>query len=166
MLYQTTFTINAEPKDVFAAIHEYKLRQRPREFFSFLGLEKLVTMEFHVLTPHAIGPGATYDWTFRLLGVPVLAFQERIVDWIEGKTAAYRAISGWDMYFRVDVMAEAGGTRVVEQIDISVGTELIGRMLQGFIEWGLRRVGQRLIEGGLKAINQSVPLFSSSEPIR
>lgn len=39
MLYQAAFTVQADPEDVFAAMHEYKLRQHPSEFFSLLGLE-------------------------------------------------------------------------------------------------------------------------------
>lgn len=154
MLYQATFTVQTAPEDVFAATHEYKLRQRPAEFFSFLSLEKLVKMEFRVLTPHALGLGATYDWTFRVLGTPILVFQEKIIDWVDGRTTSYRAVSGWNMTFRIDVEAEDGGSRVTEQIDISTGIPFTDRLFRGFIEWGLKRVGKKLVERGLKAIEQ------------
>ncbi len=33
MKYQTAFAVKARPKDVFAAIHEYRVRRNPNAFF-------------------------------------------------------------------------------------------------------------------------------------
>lgn len=91
MKLETQFEAIASPEDVFAAFHNYKIHRDPANFFP----SKLVRWRFQVLSENALGIGATYDWKIWLLGVPVLAFQEKVVEWQEDKSVAYRAIQGW-----------------------------------------------------------------------
>src|SRR5574341_1138471 len=150
MQYSATFLVKAKPGDVFAAIHEYKVRRQPDDFFAWRFLRALINTDFQVLTVHTLGLGAIYDWKFRILGLPVFAFQEKVVEWVEGRTVAYGAISGWEMFFRVDVEPHNGSTRVTELIDFSTGSRLFDRLCRPFFEWGLRKVGQGLVRRGLK----------------
>lgn len=154
MKYETTFLIKARPNDVFMAIHEYKLKRTPNEFFSWLFMGTLVKMDFRVLTRHPLGMGAIYDWKFKVLGIPFLAFQEKVVEWVEGRTVAYRAIAGWDMFFRLDVEPEEDSTRVRETINFSTGSAFFDQLLRPFIEWGLHEVGRVLVARGLDEVNQ------------
>lgn len=152
MLYGTTLIVNAAPQDVFSAIHEYKLRRRPDQFFSLLFLERLVKMEFRVLTGHTLGLGAIFDWRFSALGVTLLAFQEQIVEWVPDKTVAYQAVSGWSMHFKVDLDGDNSETHVSVQLDISTGNPVVDRLFRPFFEWGLRQAVRNLIAKGLREI--------------
>ena len=150
MKYTTMLLVNAQPQEVFDALHQYKRERDPNTFFSWLFLGTIVKMDFRVLTEHVVGLGATYDWTFRLFGHPIFAFRERIVEWEEGKTVTYQAISGWNMLFRVQVEPHQDQTLATIQIDFSLGAKVLDRVFRFFIEWGLRRVSKHAIERGLR----------------
>ncbi len=136
MKFETEIIAEARPEDVFAAFHQYKVSRNPSRFFP----SKLVKWHFDVLTDHTLGSGAIYEWKIWLLRIPVLHFKERVVEWQEGKSVAYEAISGWKMHFRVDLEPEGEYTLVKVSIDFSLGVQLLDRLLRPFIEWGLGRV--------------------------
>ncbi len=136
MNYVTELKALAGPEEVFSTLYQYKIVGDPRRFFP----SKLVKWNFQVLTDNPIGLGATYDWRIFLLRIPVLAFTEQVVEWQDGRSVAYQAISGWTMYFRVCLEPDGESTRVKVEIDFSVGNLLIDRMLRPFVEWGLEKV--------------------------
>lgn len=150
MRYTTKLLVNARPQEVFDALHQYKRERDPNTFFSWFFLGTIVKMDFHVLTENVVGEGATYDWTFRLFGHPIFAFQEQIVEWQEGKSVSYQAISGWNMLFRVQVEPHHDQTLATIQIDFSLGAKLLDLVFRFFIEWCLYRVSKRSIERGLR----------------
>lgn len=151
MNYQTELLVDAEPKDVFASLHQYKLTRRPDDYFFGPLVRRLARMEFEVLTPHTLGLGATYKWKIRLLGFTVLQFQEQIVEWIEGKCVAYRALTGWDMTFRSDLEPMDGATLARVKIDFTFGSPFLDRMLRPAVQTGLRIVCKGLIRRGIAA---------------
>jgi polyketide cyclase/dehydrase/lipid transport protein len=159
MRYTTELLVNAQPQEVFDALHQYKRERNPNAFFSWLFLGTIVKMDFRVLTENVVGLGATYDWKFRLFGYPIFAFQEQIVEWEEGKTVSYQAISGWNMLFRVHVEPHHGQTLATIQIDFSLGMKVLNRLFRFFIEWGLHKVSKRSIDRGLRkrCHQQTVP---------
>lgn len=137
MRLSTSFKANASPETVFAAFHQYKIKRDPASFFP----SKLVKWRFRVLSKNSLGVGATYDWKIWLLGVPMLAFQESVVEWQEGRSVAYRAIQGWQMDFRIELEPDGEKTRVGVNSDLSLpGPEFLNRMLRPVYEWGLQIV--------------------------
>ena len=103
----------------------------------------MVKWRFEVLSDHVLGLDAVYDWKIWLLGIPVLDFKEKVVEWEAGKGVAYRAISGWEMCFRIVLNADDGSTRVRICIDLSLGNRLLEKSLRPFIEWGLDKACRR-----------------------
>ena len=137
MELKTHFYAIANPETVFAALHQYKINRDPASFFP----SKLVKWRFQVLSENTLGVGATYAWKIWLLGSPVLAFQEQVVAWQAGKSVAYRAIQGWEMDFRVDLVPAEGGTQVDVHTDLCLpGPEFLNRLLLPVYEWGLQKV--------------------------
>jgi hypothetical protein len=53
---------------------------------------------------------------------------------------AYKAISGWKMYFRVNLEPAADCTLVAVTIEFSLGSKVLDRLLRLLVEWGLGRV--------------------------
>ncbi len=140
MKLSTTFNAIASPETVFTALHHYKINRDPASFFP----SRLVKWRFQVLSENTLGVGATYDWKIWLLGIPMLAFQEQVVEWQEGKSVAYRAIQGWEMDFRVDLVPVGEGTRVDVNTDLSLpGPEFLNRLLRPAYEWGFQMVCRR-----------------------
>lgn len=88
----------------------------PARFFP----ARLARWRFRVLTQHTLGPGAIYDWKIWLLGIPILAFQEQVVEWQPGRRVAYQAISGWEMSFQIDLEPHGQDTSVIVDLDISI----------------------------------------------
>lgn len=139
MKLSTSFLTDAAAVEVFDALHRYKISRDPKRFFP----SRLVQWHFRVLTDHALGLGAVYDWKIWLLGIPVLAFQEQVVEWEEGKCVAYRAISGWEMDFHIDLKADGESTRVEVDTDLALpGPDFIHSLLRPAYELGLKRVCQ------------------------
>lgn len=97
-------------------------------------------MDFRVVTGHTLGVGAMYDWKIWVLGVPILKFEEQVVEWQAAQSVAYQAISGWKMYFRVDLDPLNENTLVTVTIDFSLGWLVLDTLFRPFIEWGLNRV--------------------------
>lgn len=145
MRYMIEARVNADPNAVFAAIHQYKVSRRPGDLFGDALPPKIVKIDFAVLSDNTLGPGAVYDWEFRLLGLPILKFQEQVVEWIEGKSVAYQAITGWEMTFRTRLEPVSGGTHVKAEIDFSpFGIAFLDWLFTPIVKWGLRRVYKRL----------------------
>lgn len=140
MKLTTTFSALASPDTIFDAFHQYKIHRDPGSFFP----SKLVKWRFQVLSKNTLGVGATYSWKIWLLGIPVLAFQEQVVEWQEGESVAYRAIQGWEMDFRIQLRPTDGGTQVCVSTDLFIlGPAFLNRLLRPAYEWGLKRVCQR-----------------------
>lgn len=162
MKLTTTFIALEKPEIVFSAFHQYKLRLNPASFFPSL----FVKWQFRVLSENTLGIGATYDWKIWVLGFPVLAFQEKVVEWKEGEAVAYRAIQGWEMEFRVDLQPESEGTRVTIDTDLVLpGPDFLNNVLRPVYEQGLQMVCRK----GLS--NEDIPttknIFAGNEePMR
>jgi hypothetical protein len=140
MKLTTTFIALEKPEIVFSAFHQYKRRKNPASFFPSL----FVKWQFRVLSENTLGIGATYDWKIRLLGFPMLVFQEKVVEWQEGESVAYRAIQGWEMDFRVDLQPDGEGTLVSVYTDLALpGPAFIHSLLRPAYEWGLQKVCMR-----------------------
>lgn len=139
MRYTTQLEAQAGPEEIFDAFHRYKTSEDPSRFFP----SRLSRMDFHVVTKHTLGVGAIYDWRIWALGIPVLKFREQVVEWEAAKAVAYKAISGWEMYFRVDLKPKMESTLVTVAIDFSLGVLFLDRLFRPFIEWGLNRVCRR-----------------------
>jgi len=137
MKLMTTFTAQEKPESVFSAFHQYKLRRNPASFF----LSLIAKWQFQMLSENALGIGPTYDWKIWLLGFPLLAFQEKVVKWREGKSVAYQAVEGWEMDFRVDLQPEGEVTRVTVDTDLALpGSDFLNNLLRPLYEQGLRMV--------------------------
>ena len=72
--------IHAAPADVFEAMHRYKVERNPTAYFLGSLLGRVVHMGFHVVSPNALGMGATYDWRFTVFGVPIFRFREQVTE--------------------------------------------------------------------------------------
>lgn len=137
MKLQTQFKAFASPETVFASFHQYKIKRDPGSFFP----SKLVKWQFRVLSENTLGLGATYDWKIWLLGIPVLTFQEQVVEWQAGECVAYRAIQGWEMDFRIDLQPAGNATRVDVEADLALpGPDFIHSLLRPVYERGLQSV--------------------------
>jgi len=77
-------------ESTFAELHHCKEHRQAGEFFP-LGI---VRIDFRVLTDHTVGLGVTYDWRFKLFGLFVFHFQERVEEWQEARLVAYRSLAG------------------------------------------------------------------------
>lgn len=140
MKLKTTFTALENPGIVFSAFHQYKLKRNPAGFFPSL----FVKFQFRVLSENTLGIGATYDWKIWLLGFPVLAFQEKVVEWQEGESVTYHAIQGWEMDFRINLRPDSEGTQVKVGTDLALpGPAFTHRLLRPAYEWGLQKVCMR-----------------------
>ncbi|MFQ5419486.1 MAG: hypothetical protein ACE5FD_00860 [Anaerolineae bacterium] len=136
----TEFIADAAAPELFDTFHHYKISRNPAQFFP----AKLVKWEFRVLTEHTLGIGAQYDWKIWLLGIPVLAFQEQVVAWEAGKRVAYRAISGWQMDFCIDLEPAGTGTQIKVVTDLSLpGFPALNRLLRPLYNRGLALVCRR-----------------------
>ena len=144
----TEFVARAPALEVFNAFHQYKVSRDPARFFP----AKLIQWEFNVLTDQALGIGAQYEWKIRLLGLPLLAFQEQVVAWEEGKRVAYQAISGWQMDFCIDLKPVKAGTALKVTTDLALpGFPALNRLLRPLYNWGLAQVCRRgLHKEGIK----------------
>lgn len=137
MKLRTTFVALDKPEIVFSAFHQYKLRRNPASFFP----SPFIKWQFRVVSENTLGIGATYAWRIWLLGFPVLAFQEKVVEWQEGESVAYRAIQGWKMDFRVNLQPDGDGTQVKVDTDLALpGPAFTHRLLRPAYEWGLQKV--------------------------
>lgn len=155
MKLTTTFIALEKPEIIFSAFHQYKLRRNPASFFPSL----FVKWHFQVLSENTLGIGATYDWKIWLLGFPVLAFQEKVVEWKEGEAVAYRAIQGWEMDFRVDLQPEGEGSRVTIDTDLALpGPDFLNDVLRPVYEQGLQKVCRK----GLR--NEGIPTTKNIFP--
>ncbi len=140
MKLEAEFIARAPAPQVFNAFHQYKINRDPARFFP----GKLIQWEFNVLTEHALGLGAQYEWKIRLLGIPVLAFQEQVVAWEEGKQVAYRAIAGWQMDFCIDLKPINAETVLNVTTDLALpGFQALNRLLRPLYNWGLAQVCRR-----------------------
>ena len=145
MRYTTEFKVKAPQNKVFAALHQYKINRRPSDLFGDVLPPGIVKIDFSVLTENTLGLGAVYDWKFRILGIPILRFQEKIIEWTEGKSVSYQAISGWKMFFRTELEHRPEGTLIKTQIDFSLfGIAIFDRLFAPIVRWGLSRVYKRL----------------------
>lgn len=156
MRYATQFLIQAAPTKVFAALHRYKIARRPNDFFMGKVLGRIANMGFEVITDHTLGLGATYAWDIRLLGIPVLQFQEQVVEWQEGKCVAYQAVKGWKMFFRAELEPQNDGTRAKFEIVFSFGITMIDLILRPIVEMMLRTVCRGLVKRGLASQEQTI----------
>ncbi len=150
MLYQTEFDVNADPGEVFDALHQYKRERNPNRFFLSPFLQKVVDMRFQVLTPHAVGLGATYSWKVLVLGVTLLQFEEQVVAWEPVSLATYQAVRGWEMSFRTILVKLRASTRVRVELEMSFGNGLLDRLMRPLVKFGLGRVCQALIGRGIR----------------
>jgi hypothetical protein len=96
-----TTHFDAAPATVF------RISTDPRK--RFLTANPIARMS--VVGPQTAGVGTIYRWTFSLPFGPTFRFDEMIVDWIEDRRVAYRAISGWTMEASSALEPEDGGTR-------------------------------------------------------
>jgi len=143
--YETTFKIGRNSEEVSAALHQYKINRRPADLFGSVLPSWLVKMDFQVLTNNTLGLGAIYDWKFRVLGVPVLKFKEEVIEWQEGKSVAYQAISGWRMFFRTELEPVSEGTLIKTEIDFSpLRFAFADRLFGPIVKWGLNKVYKRM----------------------
>ncbi len=107
----------------------------------------IVSIDFKVLTEHALGLGAAYAWRFWVLGIPVLKFQEQVVEWTEGKSVSYQATSGWKMSFRTELTPATEDTALKTEITFSLfGIGLLDELFGPIVRWRLGRVYKRLEE--------------------
>jgi len=145
MRYKTEFKIKANLKEVFAALHQYKIDRRPGELFGTVLPSWLVKIDFRVLTSNTLGLGAVYNWKFKILGIPILKFKEKVVEWKEGKSVAYQAISGWKMFFRTELEPSTEGTLIKTEIDFSpMGFVIFDWLFSPVVKWGLNKVYKRM----------------------
>jgi len=145
MRYAIEVRINNQPNVVFDAIHQYKVRRSPADLFGDVLPPKVVKIDFNVLTRNTLGLGAIYAWEFRVFGVPILKFCEQVVEWEEGKSVGYRALSGWEMSFYTNLKPMPGGTLVKTVIDFSpFGFAFLNWLFTPVVKWGLSRVYKRL----------------------
>jgi hypothetical protein len=150
MLYQTEFEVKADPGEVFDALHQYKRERNPNQFFLSPFLQRVVNMQFQVLTPHAVRLGAIYSWKVLVLGVALLQFEEEVVAWEPASLAAYKAMRGWEMSFRTILVKLRASTRARVELEMSIGNGLFDRLLRPLVEFGLRRVCEALIRRGIR----------------
>jgi len=149
MRYATHFLIRAAPADVFEAMHRYQVERNPTAYFLGSLLGRIVHMGFQVVSPNALGMGATYDWRFTLLGMPVFRLREEVVEWDEGRAVGYRAARGWNMEFRTELAPVGAGTMVDTSIEFSTGLRFLDRAAKPLFETGLRLVSAAMIKRGL-----------------
>lgn len=134
---------------MFAAIHRYKCERNPGAYFLGPLFSHVVHMGFQVVSPNAVGLGATYDWRITLLGLSILQFREQVVEWVPARAVGYRAESGWNMTFRTELEPAGGGTLVRSSIDCSTGFTLLDQIAKPVVEIGLRLVSRGMIRRGL-----------------
>lgn len=149
MHYATRFLVPAEPAEVFAAIHRYKHERNPGAYFLGPLFSRVVHMGFQVVSPNAVGLGATYDWRITLFGLSVLQFREQVVEWVPARAVGYQAVRGWNMTFRTELEPAGEGTLVCISIDCSTGFALLDRIAKPVVEIGLRLVSGGMIRRGL-----------------
>ncbi|MFQ6089603.1 MAG: hypothetical protein ACE5K0_11990 [Candidatus Methanofastidiosia archaeon] len=155
MRYETEFKVNAKPKEVFTTLHRYKINRRPSELFGGVLPPWLVKIDFQVLTDHTLGLGAVYYWKFKILGISILRFKEKVIEWKEGKSVAYQAISGWEMLFQIELERLTMGTLIKTQIDFSpIGFKFFDWLFSPIVKWGLNRVYKRL-ENNIVSTNRN-----------
>lgn len=142
MRYVTQITIAAPAADIFAELHRYKVRHDAGQFFRL----PFVRIDFRVLSDHVLGVGATYGWVFRIFGVAVCSFTEQIVEWAENRVVAYKAIAGWQMLMRTQLIDEPDGTRVKTEFEYGLRPRFLEMLLYPVIAWGLRRVYRQMKE--------------------
>ncbi|MBE0448285.1 MAG: hypothetical protein IBX64_09355, partial [Actinobacteria bacterium] len=150
MRYKTEFIFNARPEEIFDAIHRYKVERNPNKYFLGNFTKLFIDMDFKVLTTETLGLGATYGWNIKVFGIPTLKFTERIVEWQKGRTVAYEAVSGWKMFFRIDLESVGEATLVKVQLDYSTGSRFFDRLPRLLVVSGLKRASQNLIKRGLE----------------
>jgi hypothetical protein len=104
------------------------------------------------MTENVLGLGARYDWKIWLLGIPLLAFQEQVIEWQAGRSVAYRAISGWEMNFRINLAPEGENTHITVETSFSLpGINSLNEQLLPAYNWGLKKVCMRgLNKEGIK----------------
>jgi len=145
MKYATEIIMKVSPANVFAALHQYKVNRKPSSLFGAVLPAGIVKIDFKVLTDNTLGLGAIYEWKFRFLGITVLKFREKIIEWTEGISVSYQAISGWKMFFRTELEPITEGTCLKTQIEFSpFGNTILDQMFAPVVRWGLNKVNNRL----------------------
>jgi hypothetical protein len=145
MIYKVESKIKAEPKEVFDALHQYKKERKPGQLFNSVLPPWLVKINFRVLTDNVVGLGATYDWEFKIFGITILKFKEKIIEWEEPKVVAYQAVFGWEMFFKTELEPVNGYTIIKTQIDFSpFRFAFLDWLFTPVVEWGLKKVNKQL----------------------
>jgi len=148
--FRSELTFDADKTRVFNALHHYKHDRDPNAFFLGPWLLTFVDMQFEILTENPVGLGATYAWAISVLGREILRFHEQIIEWKQDELVVYRAVSGWDMEFRTEVLERDAGSLLIVEINITFGHPLLDRILRPFVQFGLGKVCQKLVERGLR----------------
>lgn len=144
-MYKTEFKIKGTAEEVFNALHQYKKNRQPIDLFGTVLPSWLVKINFRVLSDNTLGLGAIYDWEFKIFGITILKFQEKIVEWEEQKLVAYESISRWKMSFRTELTPIHDFILLKTQINFSpFHFVLFDWLFTPVVKWGLNKVNKKL----------------------
>jgi hypothetical protein len=112
--HSRTEKYNASPQDVFKVIDDLGITGMHMMKSSVMMMGSKLDLEF--LTEHQTGPGSTYRWTGKMLGMK-MDFTVEVTKWIEGKEKV------WETRGRVKLIIISWYRMLLKVRPISTGSE-------------------------------------------
>lgn len=110
---------------------------KPEQVFSFFldstATPKGMTMEVVHETPDVVG--TSYEWTFRMFGLPRKGVTV-VTDYVPGKRIAFQNFGAMEGTQAATVEPENGGSKVTNEMDSRLAIPIIGRFMDPMLRRG------------------------------